>query len=171
MRREIHKPLFIFTPKSLLRAKTAQSPIEALTSGTFDEMLDDPFVDDEMASRVRKVVLCTGKISHDMMAVRNGSGDAPIAVLRVEQLYPWPASALEVMLRRYPNARDIIWLQEEPENMGAWNFVKGRLYEKHGDDYRITRVSRPESGSPATGSAKIHQQEEAELLASVFATL
>ncbi|MEM7093951.1 MAG: multifunctional oxoglutarate decarboxylase/oxoglutarate dehydrogenase thiamine pyrophosphate-binding subunit/dihydrolipoyllysine-residue succinyltransferase subunit [Actinomycetota bacterium] len=171
MHREIRKPLFIFTPKSLLRARSAHSPIEDLTHGTFEELIDDPFIDDEAAENVRKVVLASGKISHDMIASRNGAKDAPIAVIRVEQLYPWPASALEVALRRYPQARDIIWLQEEPENMGAWNFVKGRLYERHGDDYTITRVSRPESGSPATGSTKIHQQEEAELLAAVFAEL
>ena len=171
MHREIRKPLFIVTPKSLLRARSAQSPIGELTGGTFEELLDDPYIDDLRAADVTKVVLSTGKISHDMIAARNGSEDAPIAVIRIEQLYPWPADALEVALRRYPKARDLIWLQEEPENMGAWNFVKGRLYERHGDHYSITRVSRPESGSPATGSAKIHQQEEAELLASVFAQL
>lgn len=171
MHREIRKPLFIFTPKSLLRARTAHSPIQSLTSGTFQELLDDPFLDDEAAAQVTKVVICTGKISHDMMAVRDGAGDAPVAVLRAEQLYPWPAQALAETLERYPKADELIWLQEEPENMGAWNFVKGRLYENHGDQYEITRVSRPESGSPATGSAKIHAQEEAELLAAVIANL
>jgi 2-oxoglutarate decarboxylase len=102
-----------------------------------------------------------------MIAARD-TAEAPIAVLRAEQLYPWPADALSEMLRRYPNASDLIWLQEEPENMGAWNFVKGRLYERHGDDYRITRMSRPESGSPATGSSSVHAQEQAELLQRVI---
>jgi 2-oxoglutarate dehydrogenase E1 component len=167
MHRTIRKPLFIFTPKSLLRARPAHSPIEALTSGTFHELLDDPFVDDSEAAKVDRVVICTGKVSHEMMAARD-EAEAPIAVVRAEQLYPWPAEALAETLRRYPSARDIIWLQEEPENMGAWNFVKGRLYEHHGEDYRITRMSRPESGSPATGSNSIHQQEQAELLQRVI---
>lgn len=168
MLREVRKPLFIFTPKSLLRAKPAHSPITALTSGTFDELLDDPFVDDEAAKDVRKIVLCSGKISHDIIAKRDESEALTHAVLRVEQLFPWPFDQLATTLQRYPNAREIIWLQEEPENMGAWNFVKGRLYERHGEHYEISRVSRPESGSPATGSNKIHQQEEAELLAAVM---
>ena len=167
MHRTVRKPLFIFTPKSLLRAKPAHSRIDELTTGTFEELLDDPFVDETSAKAVTKVVLCSGKISHDMIELRD-EAQAPIAVIRAEQLYPWPSDALSELLRRYPNAYDIIWLQEEPENMGAWNFVKGRLYEHHGDDYRITRMSRPESGSPATGSNMIHQQEQAELLQRVI---
>ena len=125
------------------------------------------FRSEAAAARVRKVVICTGKIGYAMMQARD-EADAPLAVLRAEQLYPWPEAALAAALRRYSNARDLIWLQEEPENMGAWNFVKGRLYERHGDNYSVTRVSRHESGSPATGSLKIHQQEEAELIASVL---
>jgi 2-oxoglutarate decarboxylase len=167
MHRTVRKPLFIFTPKSLLRAKPAHSKVSDLTHGTFEELLDDPFVDDAAASAVTKVVICSGKVSHEMIAARD-TAEAPIAVLRAEQLYPWPADALSEMLRRYPNASDLIWLQEEPENMGAWNFVKGRLYERHGDDYRITRMSRPESGSPATGSSSVHAQEQAELLQRVI---
>jgi 2-oxoglutarate dehydrogenase E1 component len=167
MHRTVRKPLFIFTPKSLLRAKPAHSKIGDLTHGTFEELLDDPFVDDAAASAVTKVAICSGKVSHELIAARDAA-DAPIAVLRAEQLYPWPAEKMSEVLRRYPNATDLIWLQEEPENMGAWNFVKGRLYERHGDDYRITRISRPESGSPATGSSSIHAQEQAELLQRVI---
>ncbi len=166
MHRDIRKPLFVFTPKSLLRARSAQSPIEALTSGTFEELLDDPEMTDEQANEARAVVLCSGKVGHDMIAARTVA-EAPLAVIRIEQLYPWPDAALAVALDRYPNARKIIWLQEEPENMGAWNFAKGRLYEHHGDEYEIKRISRPESGSPATGSAKIHAQEQTELLERV----
>jgi 2-oxoglutarate dehydrogenase E1 component len=167
MHRTVRKPLFIFTPKSLLRAKPAHSKIGDLTHGTFEELLDDPFVDDAAASAVTKVAICSGKVSHELIAARDAA-DAPIAVLRAEQLYPWPAEKMSEVLRRYPNATNLIWLQEEPENMGAWNFVKGRLYERHGDDYRITRISRPESGSPATGSSSIHAQEQAELLQRVI---
>ena len=94
---------------------------------------------------------------------------ASAAVVRVEQLYPWPFADVAASLDRYANAREIVWLQEEPENMGAWNSVKGNLYEAHGDTHSIRRVSRTESGSPATGSAKIHAQEQDELLNRAFA--
>ena len=89
-------------------------------------------------------------------------------MVRVEQLYPWPFDQLDEIAGRYPNARDIVWLQEEPENMGAWNFVKGRLYERFEDSHEIHRVSRAESGSPAGGSAAIHAQEQAALLAAAI---
>ena len=88
-----------------------------------------------------------------------------MAVVRVEQLYPWPYEAgWPRMLERYPNATELVWLQEEPENMGPWNSIKGRLYEAHGDTHKIHRVSRHESGSPATGSNTIHHQEQAMIL-------
>ena len=90
--------------------------------------------------------------------------------MRVEQLYPWPFEGVAAALERYPNAREIVWLQEEPENMGPWNSVKGRLYEAHGDRYTIRRVSRPESGSPAVGSLAVHKQEQAALLQAALTT-
>src|SRR5690606_6972492 len=126
MSRDVRKPLVVFTPKSLLRAKVSRSSVEDLCQGTFREVLDDPQVEDPSA--VRRVVFCTGKVSFEAMAERSRRG-APIAVVRVEQLFPWPAEAVAQTLARYPNAREIVWLQEEPENMGAWNFVKGRFYE------------------------------------------
>jgi 2-oxoglutarate decarboxylase len=168
VRRSVRKPLILFTPKSLLRAKAAHSPISDLTSGTFREVLDDPTVGD--ADAVARVIFCSGKVFYDAVSRRDETG-APCAVVRVEQLYPWPAQAVAETLTRYPNAREIFWLQEEPENMGAWNFVKGRFYEAHGDDYRIRRVSRTESGSPATGSAVVHAHEQRELLDRAFADL
>ncbi len=109
------------------------------------------------------MVLCTGKIAHEALAAREEHG-APVAVVRVEQLYPWPFDQLDEIVAGYPGADEIVWLQEEPENMGAWNFAKGRLYERFGESHRIRRISRYESGSPATGSATIHAQEQAELL-------
>ena len=87
-----------------------------------------------------------------------------MAICRVEQLFPWPFAAVEHELRRYRNASEIVWMQEEPENMGAWNGVKGRLFEAHSGTHRIRRLSRPESGSPASGSARVHAQEQQELL-------
>ncbi|HSL58417.1 MAG TPA: multifunctional oxoglutarate decarboxylase/oxoglutarate dehydrogenase thiamine pyrophosphate-binding subunit/dihydrolipoyllysine-residue succinyltransferase subunit, partial [Acidimicrobiales bacterium] len=166
MHRDVRKPLVVFTPKSLLRARSARSSIDELTQGSFLEAIDDASVTDP--SSVRRVVLATGKVTHEAIAARDTRG-AAAAVVRIEQLYPWPFDAVAAALDRYPNAREIVWLQEEPENMGPWNFVKGRLYEAHGDTHAIRRVSRDESGSPATGSAAIHAQEQEELLERAFA--
>jgi 2-oxoglutarate dehydrogenase E1 component len=159
VRRDVRKPLVVFTPKSLLRARPARSKIDELTRGTFEEVLDDPFVSDADAAAVRRVVLCSGKIAHEAMAERTKRG-APVAVVRVEQLYPWPYARLDEVVSRYPNAHQVVWLQEEPSNMGAWAFAQDRLAERLGDRHEIIRVSRHESGSPATGSHTIHVQEQ-----------
>jgi 2-oxoglutarate dehydrogenase E1 component len=159
VRRDVRKPLVVFTPKSLLRARPARSKIDELTRGTFEEVLDDPFVSDADAAAVRRVVLCSGKIAHEAMAERTKRG-APVAVVRVEQLYPWPYARLDEVVSRYPNAHQVVWLQEEPSNMGAWAFAQDRLAERLGDRHEIIRVSRHESGSPATGSHTIHAQEQ-----------
>jgi multifunctional 2-oxoglutarate metabolism enzyme len=159
VRRDVRKPLVVFTPKSLLRARPARSKIEELTLGSFEEVLDDPFVADADAGVVRRLIFCSGKVAHEAMAERTKRG-APVAVVRVEQLYPWPYDRLSDAVSRYPNARQIVWLQEEPSNMGAWAFAQDRLAERFGDSHEIIRVSRHESGSPATGSHTIHVQEQ-----------
>jgi len=107
---------------------------------------------------VERVIFCSGKVAFDLMAERDRR-KANVAIARVEQLYPWPFEAVKQQLDAYPNARDIRWVQEEPENMGPWNAIKGRLYEAHGATHDIHRVSRFESGSPACGSAAVHGQE------------
>jgi 2-oxoglutarate dehydrogenase E1 component len=161
VRRDLRIPLIVFTPKSLLRAKQARSSVEELATGRFSEVLDDPFVEDP--STIRRVVFASGKIGFEAMARRDKEG-APVAIARIEQLYPWPADQVEAIVARYAHADDVVWLQEEPENMGAWTFVRGRLEKILGDDYRLTHVSRTESGSPAGGSATMHQLEQDDLL-------
>ncbi len=161
VRRAVRKPLVVFTPKSLLRARSMRSRVDDLVSGHFQETLDDPGVTDRAA--IRRIVLTTGKVGHDAIAARDAAG-APVAVVRLDQLYPWPAAQLDEIVAGYPEARDIVWLQEEPENMGAWSFVRGRLYERFDDSHKIHRVSRFESGSPATGSHAVHAQEQEQLL-------
>ena len=165
MKREVRKPLVVFTPKSLLRSDFTRSSIDQLTHGTFAELLDDP--SPPLADSVSRVVFCTGKVSAAALSERD-QATAPAAVVRIEQLYPWPAEAVAEVLERYPNAKEVVWLQEEPENMGAWSFVRGRLFEAHEHTHRIRRVSRFESGSPATGSGAIHKQEQGELLTKAF---
>jgi multifunctional 2-oxoglutarate metabolism enzyme len=161
MRREVRKPLAVFTPKSLLRAKAARSPITNLAQGSFREVLDDPGIADPAA--VRRLVLCSGKIGQEALAERDKRG-APVAIVRVEQLYPWPYDQLTEVVARYPGAREIVWLQEEPANMGAWAFAQDRLAERFADTHTVLRVSRYESGSPATGSHTIHVQEQEAIL-------
>ncbi|MEX1217927.1 MAG: multifunctional oxoglutarate decarboxylase/oxoglutarate dehydrogenase thiamine pyrophosphate-binding subunit/dihydrolipoyllysine-residue succinyltransferase subunit [Acidimicrobiales bacterium] len=161
VRREVRKPLVVFTPKSLLRAKSTRSPVSDLTHGSFQEVLDDAGVAD--ASTVRRIVFASGKIGVEAQAARDEMG-TPVAIARVEQLYPWPYEAVARITEKYANADEIVWLQEEPENMGAWNHIKGRLYEAHDDTHSIRRVSRQESASPATGSSAIHHAEVHDLM-------
>jgi 2-oxoglutarate decarboxylase len=161
MHRDVRKPLVVFTPKSLLRAKAARSSIDELATGHFDEVMDDPGVTDPGA--VRRIVLCSGKIGQEALAERDKRG-APVAIVRVEQLYPWPYQQLTDIAARYPEASEIVWLQEEPANMGAWAFAQDRLAERFADTHTVLRVSRYESGSPATGSHTIHVQEQEAIL-------
>ena len=180
VRRTPATPLVVLTPKSMLRAARSRSPLADLTTGSFAEVLDDPGVEDRSA--VRRVVLCSGKVAHEAMQRRDergrGEGPAPvmpadrpspcapfeIAVVRVEQLYPWPERRIGEVLDRYPGATDLVWLQEEPENMGAWSFVHARLHRLVRDRYLLSHVSRAESASSATGSSALHQIEQADLL-------
>jgi multifunctional 2-oxoglutarate metabolism enzyme len=115
---------------------------------------------------VRRVVLCAGKVAYDALARRDALGDtgAGVAVVRVEQLYPWPGGTLQEVLDRYPGAEEVVWLQEEPENMGAWNFVHSRLHRLLRDTHALRHVSRAESASPATGSTALHRLEQEDLL-------
>jgi len=168
VRGEARRPLIVFTPKSLLRARQARSPIGAFTAGSFQEVLDDPafFAEEFDPGLVSRVVLCTGKVAYDALARRDELGDPgrSVAVVRVEQIYPWPKATIQSILGRYPNAHEVVWLQEEPENMGAWNFVHQRLHKLLRDTHSLRHVSRAESASPATGSAALHRLEQDDLL-------
>jgi 2-oxoglutarate dehydrogenase E1 component len=168
MHRDVRKPLVVFTPKSLLRARPARSRIDELTDGTFEEVLDDAFLDDPEG--VRRIVLCSGKVGQEAIVERQKRGSASVAIVRVEQLYPWPYDRLDEVVARYPNANHIVWLQEEPSNMAGWAFAQDRLWERFADTHRITRVSRFESGSPATGSHAIHVQEQEAILNLALST-
>ncbi|MFM2183552.1 MAG: putative 2-oxoglutarate dehydrogenase component [Actinomycetota bacterium] len=168
VRRDIRKPLVLFTPKAPLRMKESRSPVTELTQGSFQEVLDDPFVTDRSA--IRRVVFCSGKVAWDAMNER-AARSAPVAVVRVEQLYPFPIEQMRSVLQSYPSAREVVWLQEEPDNMGPWRFVEARFWRIKEQGYDLRVVSRIGSGSPATGSMAIHQQELAEMMDSTFADL
>ena len=165
MHREVRKPLVVFTPKSLLRAKVARSPVTELEAGSFREVIDDPRYEVAGANRaeVKRIVLCSGKIYYDLAAARDEQS-LPISLVRIEQLYPWPEAQILEVIATYPGATEIVWSQEEPANMGPWSFVHGRLHRILRDDFVLRHVSRPESGSPATGSHAIHVQEQQELV-------
>lgn len=166
--RDVRKPLVIFTPKQPLRMKESRSHISAFTSGSFQEVLDDPFGTDK--SSVERIVMCSGKVAWDAMNERV-KRSAPVAVIRVEQLYPFPLEQINDILASYPNARDIVWLQEEPENMGPWNFVEQLIWRVKERGYELRHVARFASGSPATGSKAIHDQEHQDLMDETFSGL
>ncbi|HEY5302828.1 MAG TPA: multifunctional oxoglutarate decarboxylase/oxoglutarate dehydrogenase thiamine pyrophosphate-binding subunit/dihydrolipoyllysine-residue succinyltransferase subunit [Acidimicrobiales bacterium] len=160
VRRDHVTPLIIFSPKSLLRAVQTRSPLSELESGCFQRVLDDT-VDDR--SVVTRVVLASGKVAHEALARRDELGLSNVAVVRVEQIYPWPADDIESVLATYPNANEVVWLQEEPENMGSWPFVHLQMH-KALRDKTVRHVARAESASPATGSHLVHDAEQADLL-------
>ncbi len=159
------RPLIVVTPKSMLRARASRSTFVELESGSFQHVIDDQSIEDP--ATVRRIVLCTGKIAHEALQHRAqlepGEASA-VAVVRVEQLYPWPVALLTAAFERYGEASEVVWLQEEPENMGAWSFVHARLHACLPERLRLRHVSRPESASPAIGSAALHQLEQADLL-------
>ncbi|HEY8341025.1 MAG TPA: multifunctional oxoglutarate decarboxylase/oxoglutarate dehydrogenase thiamine pyrophosphate-binding subunit/dihydrolipoyllysine-residue succinyltransferase subunit [Egibacteraceae bacterium] len=168
MLRDIRKPLIVATPKGLLRAKPATSRAAEFTTGSFAEVLAEPRP--PAADTVQRVLLCSGRVAYDLIAARD-ERQAPAAVVRVEQLYPLPTDAIREHLQAYPDAREVVWVQDEPENMGPWPFVHGRLHRLLRGDYRLSHVARPESASPATGSATVHEHEQRDLIERAFAGL
>ncbi len=164
LRRQVHrdfrKPLIVFTPKSLLRHPECISPVAALSKGVFQEVIDD---DTANPSEVTRVNFCNGKVYYDLIAERRKREHNNIAFVRVEQLYPFPLLQLQDIMKRYPNATKFAWVQEEPANMGAWSFIL-----RHFKGVKLLLVARPESGSPATGSPKLHVQRQAKILDKAF---
>ena len=160
MRRNFRKPLIIMSPKSLLRAKQAVSGLADLTDGRFRDVIDDA---DVAADRAKRVVLCSGKVYYNLVAQRERAKKTKdVAIIRLEQLYPWPKDELAAILARYKSAREWVWCQEESQNMGAWTFVAPRLRELAKGDFQY--VGRDASASPATGSHTVHDREQDELV-------
>jgi 2-oxoglutarate decarboxylase len=159
------KPLVVFTPKSMLRLRAATSVPEDFTTGGFQPVLPDPREPD--AGSVRRVVLCTGKAYYELDKAREAAEARNVAILRIEQLYPLPVEDLRTLLSSYGSADDVVWVQEEPANQGAWPYIALNLPE-HLDGRSLRRVSRQASASPAAGSQTAHDAEHKKLLAAVF---
>ena len=178
LRRQVHrdfrKPLVIMSPKSLLRNPHAVSSLEDLSKGTFQEVLDDPlFSSNKKQSSAKKVILCSGKVYYDLVNKRSQLNSEDTAIVRIEQLYPWPGEALAEILNAYKNAT-LVWVQEEPRNMGAWSFVFNQwsggydFFQKKVKDRPLQYVGREKGAAPAVGSHKIHEHEQETLLQKAF---
>ena len=159
------KPLVVMSPKSLLRSRDAASPISELTDGTFREVLPDNTVNPE---KVTRVLLCSGKLYYELAAQRDTLKRGDVAIVRIEQLYPFPVAALQEALAKYSPSASFFWVQEEPRNQGAWGFLRMRFGERLLDQYPFRGISRPEAASPATGSATSHKIEQQNILKQAF---
>jgi 2-oxoglutarate dehydrogenase E1 component len=164
--RDDQRPLMIMTPKSLLRHPMAASDLTDLAEGKFQPVLDDEEARERRGS-VRRLVLCSGKFYTELAGSEAREEDEATAVVRVELLYPWPEGSIREVLKGYPNVREVAWAQEEPENMGAWFFVRPRLEELLGD-VPLRYVGKPARPSPAQGSARYHKEEHAEIVREAF---
>ena len=172
LRRQAHvrpeRPLVVMTPKSLLRHPRATSTVSDLVDGTFQPVLDDPSATEPEA--VSRLLLCSGKLYYDLAGSELRQDQSGVAVLRLEELYPFPGSEVEALLTRYPSVRDVVWVQEEPRNMGALSYVGPRLRAVVPRELRLSHVARPERASPAEGKHIDHVVEQARVLRESFKT-
>jgi 2-oxoglutarate dehydrogenase E1 component len=157
MLRPIRKPLIVMTPKSLLRHELSVSALEELTRGSFAPVIGE--VEDLPPAQVRRVVFCSGKVYFDLLKARRRENLRDVALVRIEQLYPFPAEEYEAVLRKYANARELVWCQEEPQNQGAWYQIRHRLQEIAGGR-DVLYAGRAPAAAPATGLTKIHEAEQ-----------
>jgi 2-oxoglutarate dehydrogenase E1 component len=169
MVRNLRKPLIIFTPKSLLRNKDAASPISEFTKGGFQTIIPDS--GEIAADKVKRVVICSGKVYYDLAKKRQEKGHDETAILRLEQLYPFPHKAFAAELKKYPNASEIVWCQDEPQNQGAWFFIQHNIHENMLDGQRLGYAGRAASASPAVGYSHLHQDQQKALVDAAFSKL
>ena len=166
MLRSFRKPLIVMTPKSLLRNELATSRLEELSYGSFATVIDE--VDNVVPHAVRRVVLSSGKVYFDLLKARRAAATNDVALVRIEQLYPFPAEEYERVLRKYVNAREIVWCQEEPQNQGAWYQIRHRLAHNFANKYELLYAGRAPAAAPATGIAKLHDAEQTALIVAAL---
>ncbi len=169
MVRNLRKPLIIMTPKSLLRAKDAASPLSEFTKGGFQTVIGESKA--LKADKVKRVIACSGKVYYDLVKKREEKGADDVAILRVEQLYPFPHKVFAAELKKFPNATEIMWCQDEPQNQGAWFFIQHNIHENMLEGQRLGYSGRAASASPAVGYSHLHQEQQKALVEGAFAKL
>ncbi len=162
----IRKPLIIMTPKSLLRHPEAKSPKEAFTSGSFREVIDDSTVENK--DKIEKIILTSGKVYYDLINYRKENKIGNAAIVRIEQYYPYRKDMVQDIIDSYTNTKKIVWVQEEPKNMGAWFFLAQRVIDQLKEGQKLMYAGRPEAASPAAGSGKISRQQQKNLVEDAF---
>jgi len=162
MLRPYRKPLIVMTPKSLLRHKLSVSPLKDVTHGRFHPVI--PEVDDIKAANVKRVVFCSGKVYYDLLEARRAAQQENVAIVRIEQLYPFPQAEYAEAVKYYSSASEIVWCQEEPLNQGAWYQIRHRLQEPLSDEHTLGYAGREASASPAVGYAQLHVQQQKALI-------
>jgi 2-oxoglutarate dehydrogenase E1 component len=166
MLRALRKPLIVMTPKSLLRHPLSVSRLEELSGSGFETVIDE--IDDLKPSAVTRVVFCSGKVYFDLLKSRREAKTDSVAIVRIEQLYPFPTEEYEAVLRKYANAREIIWCQEEPQNQGSWYQIRHRLQAKLGENQELLYAGRAGAAAPATGIAALHEQQQKNLVTAAL---
>jgi 2-oxoglutarate dehydrogenase E1 component len=169
MVRDLRKPLIIFTPKSLLRNKDATSPVSEFTKGSFQTIIPENKA--LKADKVKRVLVCSGKVYYDLVKKREELGADDVAILRAEQLYPFPHKAFAAELKKYPNATELVWTQDEPQNQGAWFFVQHYIHENMLPGQKLGYSGRAASASPAVGYSHLHQEQQKSLVEGAFAKI
>jgi 2-oxoglutarate dehydrogenase E1 component len=169
MVRTVRKPLVIMTPKSLLRNKDATSPLSEFTRGGFQTVIGE--VKEIKAERVKRIVVCSGKVYYDLVKKREERGSDDVAIVRIEQLYPFAHKAFANEIKKYPNATEIVWTQDEPQNQGAWFFVQHYIHENMLDGQKLGYAGRAASASPAVGYSHLHQEQQKALVDGAFGKL
>ena len=169
MVRNLRKPLIIMTPKSLLRNKDATSPLSEFVKGGFQTVIPDSR--DLKAEKVKRLIACSGKVYYDLAKKREEKEADDVAIIRVEQLYPFPHKAFAAEIKKYPNLVDVVWCQDEPQNQGAWFFVQHYIHENMQDGQKLGYSGRAASASPAVGYSHLHQEQQKALVDGAFGKL
>jgi 2-oxoglutarate dehydrogenase E1 component len=162
MLRPYRKPLIVMTPKSLLRHKMSVSPLSDLSTGRFELII--PEIEDLDRENTRRLVFCSGKVYYDLLQARHAQELSDVALIRIEQVYPFPIDRYEAQVQSYPNAEEIVWCQEEPQNQGAWYQIRHRLQEPLSERQQLYYAGRESAAAPASGIVKVHVQQQQELV-------
>jgi 2-oxoglutarate dehydrogenase E1 component len=170
MIRQFRKPLILMTPKSLLRNKEAASPLIEFTKGAFQTVIGerDESIDPK---KVTRIIMCSGKVYYDLAKARADKSIGDVAIIRIEQLYPFPHKAVSAEMKKYPALEEVVWCQDEPQNQGAWFFIQHNILENMSEGMRMAYAGRPASASPAVGYAHLHQEQQKSLINAAFAKL